>query len=105
MRILRYSGFAGAVWDVWEIRDGILHLVLARPRGGPIHTTVPVCSSKNPVEGAFVISRKTEGWQLAPAVYVGGYALRASVHPDVEAEFFMLSDAAAEAEDFLEALD
>ncbi len=30
---------------------------------------VPVCSFANPIAGKYLLSRRTEGWQLAPVVY------------------------------------
>lgn len=32
-------------------------------------TAFPVCSFSNPIAGRYLLSRKTEGWQLAPVIY------------------------------------
>lgn len=44
-----------------ETRDGPCILI------GYIY--IPVCSFAHPIVGKYLISRRTEGWQLAPVIY------------------------------------
>lgn len=65
---LRHRKTSGIVYNRWEfIPESRSILAVFEGNPLPIKTWIPICTEANPREFAFYISRRTDGWQLAPA--------------------------------------
>lgn len=96
MKLLRHKGAAGHVLNVWSY-DAVRRVVRVKLSYGaafPLDVEFLVCTHDAPVLGAFCISRKTDAWQVAPAVYSTHGAFRAaSIHPHLPPDFLYLTGA------------
>ncbi len=94
MITLRPKGTGGAVWNIWSFNEATSSVRLRLVFGSalPVDVEVPVCSASRPKVGHYLISKRTEGWELASAIYIpGGWARGIPVHADVPIDFYWLS--------------